>query len=85
MRPFIVTLDKGITKRNPLMAFRHKSSCKLNLRLLRSTKTFKSVYQALSWSEYKKTNTIKYLVSCTPSGLVNYVSPGYGGKITDNV
>lgn len=41
------------------------------------------VYQSLTWSEYKKANTLKYLVSCTPDGLVNFVSPGYGGRATD--
>ncbi|KAF9808767.1 hypothetical protein SFRURICE_016284, partial [Spodoptera frugiperda] len=34
------------------------------------------------WSD-KKTNTIKYLISCTPNGLVNYISPGFGGRTTD--
>lgn len=39
--------------------------------------------QAITWSDYKKCNTIKYLVSCTPNGLVNYVSCGFGGRATD--
>lgn len=39
--------------------------------------------QSLTWSEYKKANTIKYLVSTTPNGLVNYISQGYGGRISD--
>ncbi|XP_046392029.1 uncharacterized protein LOC124160260 [Ischnura elegans] len=39
--------------------------------------------QALTWSEYKKCNTLKYLVSCTPDGLVNFVSKGYGGRASD--
>ncbi|KAJ8982163.1 hypothetical protein NQ317_013948 [Molorchus minor] len=30
-----------------------------------------------------KANTIKYLISCTPNGLVNYISPGFEGRITD--
>lgn len=41
------------------------------------------VHQALTWSEYKKANTIKYLVAGTPDGFVTYVSNGYGGKISD--
>lgn len=32
------------------------------------------VYQALSWSQYKSCNTLKYLISCTPEGLVNIVA-----------
>lgn len=39
--------------------------------------------QALTWSEYKKCNTLKYLVSATPNGFVNFISSGYGGCISD--
>lgn len=86
MRPFIVKLDKEITKSNLPMAFRHKYynvSCIIDCLEIEVQKPSKAVNQALSWSDYKKANTIKYLVSCTPNGLVNYISPGYGGRITD--
>ncbi len=43
------------------------------------------VHQALTWSEYKGCNTLKYLVSITPDGLINFVSTGYGGRTTDEV
>lgn len=39
----------------------------------------------MTWSEYKKGNTVKYLISCTPNGLVNYVSQGFGGRTSDIV
>lgn len=41
------------------------------------------VKQALSWSEYKKCNTIKYLISSTPDGVINFISPGFSGRISD--
>lgn len=41
------------------------------------------IKQASTWSEYKKTNTMKYLISSTPDGLINFVSNGFGGRITD--
>jgi len=44
-----------------------------------------SVHQALTWSEYKGFNTLKYLVSIPPDGLINFVSTGYGGRTTDEV
>lgn len=28
-------------------------------------------------------NTVKYLICCTPDGYINYVSPGYGGRQSD--
>ncbi|CAH1997137.1 unnamed protein product [Acanthoscelides obtectus] len=42
-----------------------------------------ALHQAKTWSEYKKCNTIKYLVSCTPNGLINFISSGFGGRTTD--
>lgn len=44
-----------------------------------------AVHQALTWSQYKGCNTLKYLISCTPDGLVSYISCGYGGRATDIV
>lgn len=41
------------------------------------------VHQALTWSDYKKCNTVKYLISMIPSGLVNFISKGYGGRCSD--
>lgn len=42
-----------------------------------------SITQSMTWSSYKSANTIKYLVSITPDGLINFVSIGYGGRISD--
>lgn len=41
--------------------------------------------QALTWSDYKKCNTVKYLISTTPDGLINFISKGYGGRTSDAV
>lgn len=40
--------------------------------------------QALTWSAYKKANTVKYLISATPNGFINFVSTACGGRTTDN-
>lgn len=39
--------------------------------------------QAMTWSSYKNCNTIKYLISATPDGLINFISEGYGGRTSD--
>ncbi|CAC5379541.1 unnamed protein product [Mytilus coruscus] len=39
--------------------------------------------QALTWSDYKHHQTAKFLVSITPSGMINYVSQAYGGRASD--
>lgn len=41
------------------------------------------LHQSHTWSDYKKCNTIKFLVSSTPSGFINFISKGFGGRITD--
>lgn len=43
------------------------------------------VNQSLTWSQYKSCNTLKYLISITPDGLINFVSTGYGGRISDEM
>ncbi|KAM3965309.1 uncharacterized protein ACR2FA_000698 [Aphomia sociella] len=41
------------------------------------------VHQSLTWSQFKKCNTLKYLISYTPDGLVNFISDGYSGRAMD--
>ncbi|CAH2104974.1 unnamed protein product [Euphydryas editha] len=42
-----------------------------------------AVHQALTYSSYKKCNTIKHLISSTPDGVINFVSDGFGGRTSD--
>lgn len=39
--------------------------------------------QSLTWSDYKNTNTIKYLIGITPRGTICFLSPGMGGRASD--
>lgn len=41
------------------------------------------IKQSLTWSEYKRCNTLKFLISSTPHGIINFISTGYGGRISD--
>lgn len=41
------------------------------------------VRQCMTWSEYKKCNTVKFLISATPNGAINFVSGAYGGRASD--
>lgn len=40
------------------------------------------IKQSLTWSEYKKCNRLKYLISSTPDGFINFVS-GFNGRCSD--
>jgi DDE superfamily endonuclease len=46
-------------------------------------KPSKPLQQSLTWSEYKHANTVKYLISSTPDGTINFISAGYSGRISD--
>lgn len=84
--PFIKTFTKSTIKKNLPIAFRHKYNkvnCIIDCLEIEIQKPKKATHQALTWSEYKKANTYKYLISCTPDGLVSFVSNGYGGRISD--
>jgi hypothetical protein len=39
--------------------------------------------QAVTYSDYKKHNTVKYLVGVTPSGSICFTSEGWGGRTSD--
>jgi DDE superfamily endonuclease/Helix-turn-helix of DDE superfamily endonuclease len=39
--------------------------------------------RTLTWSHYKSHNTLKYLISIAPQGIINFVSIGWGGKVSD--
>ena len=39
--------------------------------------------RAQVYSNYKKHSTVKYLISCSPLGAINFLSNGWGGHATD--
>lgn len=41
------------------------------------------IKQSITWSEYKKCNTIKFLISSTPHGMINFISGAFGGRISN--
>jgi hypothetical protein len=40
--------------------------------------------RACTYSNYKKHNTVKYLLGITPTGSISFVSQGWGGRVTDD-
>lgn len=38
---------------------------------------------AQTYSQYKHHNTVKYLISITPQGVISFVSKGWGGRKSD--
>lgn len=46
-------------------------------------KSTNPILQSITYSQYKSCNTLKYLVSCAPCGLVTFVSKGFPGRASD--
>ncbi|KAL0895461.1 hypothetical protein ABMA27_011581 [Loxostege sticticalis] len=42
-----------------------------------------AMHNFLTWSNDKGCNTLKYLISLTPNGFINFISGGYGGRVDD--
>ena len=38
--------------------------------------------RAQTWSNYKKHNTVKFLIGITPQGSVAFISKGWGGRVS---
>lgn len=39
--------------------------------------------QSLTWSDYKKHNTIKFLIAIAPNGMISFLSKVWGGRASD--
>ena len=39
--------------------------------------------RAQTWSNYRKHNTVKFLIGITPQGSVAFISKGWGGRVSD--
>ena len=39
--------------------------------------------RAQTYSNYKKHNTVKFLIGKTPAGVISYLSPCWGGRVSD--
>ena len=41
------------------------------------------IARAMTWSNYKLHNTIKFLIGITPQGVISFLSKAWGGRISD--
>ena len=60
-----------------------RTTCIIDCMEIQVEKPSAAVNQSLTYSSYKSCNTVKYLVSITPNGFINFVSHGYGGRSSD--
>lgn len=87
LKDLIYWPDKLIISTNLPLAFKNRFKyvqSTIDCFELKIEKPSDPILQATSWSSYKQSNTFKYLISCTPDCLINFVSIGYGGRIADH-
>lgn len=64
-------------------AYRHKAESKMDYFEIQIEKPSSVMTQSMTWSEYKKCNSVKYLISITSDELLNFISPGKPGRCSD--
>lgn len=86
MRELIYFPEKSAIEENLPLAFRtrfSKTQSIIDCFEIRIQQPSNAVHQSLTWSNYKGCNTLKYLISVTPNGFINFISSGYGGRVDD--
>ncbi|KAK3890145.1 hypothetical protein Pcinc_005878 [Petrolisthes cinctipes] len=64
-------------------AYHHKVESIIDCFEIQIEKPSSAMTQSMTWSDYKKCNSVKYLVSVTPDGLINFISNGKPGRCSD--
>lgn len=67
----------------PFRARYAKVQCIIDCFEIEIEKPSDPVAQASTWSEYKHCNTVKFLISSTPNGFINFISECFAGRISD--
>ncbi|KAG5268330.1 hypothetical protein AALO_G00211380 [Alosa alosa] len=86
LKPLIKWPSKGaILKNMPKIFKRNFKRCRC---IIDCTEIFKArpsslTARAQTWSNYKHNNTIKYLIAISPAGAISFLSPGWGGRVSD--
>lgn len=86
LEKFVVWSDNDVIEHRLPIAFRanfKEVTSIIDCFEIQIQKPSNAVHQSHTWSQYKQCNTIKYLVSSTPDGIVNFISEGFGGRISD--
>ncbi|KAJ8976202.1 hypothetical protein NQ317_018868 [Molorchus minor] len=88
LKPFIQWKTLSEVQKGLPIPFRHRYrnvQCIIDCFEISIQKSTNPIQQSFSWSQYKGSNTIKYLIGCTPDGLISFISSGFGGRITDKM
>ena len=82
----LLARERKLTKNHAVvLSTKFWIECYLYYRLFRTfyRETWRSIVSCSKWSQYKHHKTAKYLVGVTPQGTINFISKGYGGRVSD--
>ncbi|XP_058497496.1 uncharacterized protein LOC131467541 isoform X2 [Solea solea] len=86
LKPLIKWPNKGAIIKNMPRAFKRnfkRCRCIIECEEMFIARPSNLTARAQSWSNYKHSNTIKYLIATTPAGAISFVSPGWDGRVSD--
>ena len=85
MKFLIIWPDRQASRKNFPRCFKnHKNCvCTIDCNEIKIERSFNLNSRAQTWSNYKHSNTIKYLIGITPAGVVSFLSHGWGGCVSD--
>ncbi|XP_058827477.1 uncharacterized protein LOC131687413, partial [Topomyia yanbarensis] len=86
MEEFIIWPEQNEIQYNLPNSFKHRYAAVntiIDCFEIQIQKPSNSIHQTLTYSNYKKCNTIKYLIGCLPDGTINFISKGAGGRTSD--
>ncbi len=78
--------NKGAILKNMLKTFKRnfkKCRCIIDCTEMFIARPSNLTARAQTWSNYKHNNTLKYLIAITPAGAISFLSPWWGGWVSD--
>lgn len=87
LKSFVYWPGATLIRRNLPLQFKHKYrniQAIIDCFEISIAKPSNPLDQALTYSSYKHSNTMKYLIASTPDGLIIFISKGFTGRISDN-
>ena len=86
LKHFIVWPDRGSICYNLPQCFKKKypdAVCIIDCSEIFIQRPTNLTAHAQTWSNYKHTNTTKYLIGISPAGAIMFLSCGWGGRVSD--
>ena len=85
LQPLVVWSSRGALRQHLPSAFKSYKNCACIIECIEIfiERPLNLEPHVITWSNYKHTNTIKYLIGINPAGAGTFLSHGWGGRISD--